>query len=233
MRNIGEFWSLPKTVAERTDLTVVDKLVLAILWTRRNGENVSWPSQENMAKQLGVTARSVIRALERLAKVGLVAVNRQGAMKSNEYTIDEDEVTKSHITDEVTKSHHHSDKLSHVIVTKSHTKRTSEDNTEDNTTHTPGEMAREWLPRFLSGETMYVDGSSAVVDALAKKGIPIDIVQSELKKFALYWTEPTKSGKKQRWELQPTFDIRRRLATWFTNVARYAKPLKETKGVRI
>ena len=36
----------------------------------------------------------------------------------------------------------------------------------------------------------------------------------ERQKFYLYWTEKNKSGTKQRWELEKTFDVRRRFQTW-------------------
>lgn len=44
-----------------------------------------------------------------------------------------------------------------------------------------------------------------------------DVPESEIMKFCSYWTEPNKSKTKLRWELQPTFDIQRRLGTWFRN----------------
>ena len=36
-----------------------------------------------------------------------------------------------------------------------------------------------------------------------------------LEEFIKYWSEQTKSGKKMRWELQPTWQLSGRLATWF------------------
>ena len=39
----------------------------------------------------------------------------------------------------------------------------------------------------------------------------------ELKKFVSYWTEPNRSKTKLRWELQPTWDMRRRVGTWMKN----------------
>ena len=35
--------------------------------------------------------------------------------------------------------------------------------------------------------------------------------------FVSYWTEPNKSNTKMRFELQPTFDNKRRLGTWLKN----------------
>jgi phage replication O-like protein O len=50
------------------------------------------------------------------------------------------------------------------------------------------------------------------------KNHPEDIVRREIQKFILYWTEPNKSGTKQRWELEKTFEIKRRLFTWFSRI---------------
>ena len=41
--------------------------------------------------------------------------------------------------------------------------------------------------------------------------------QQMLLDFYEYWTEPNKSKTKMRFELQPTFDINRRLARWARN----------------
>lgn len=38
-----------------------------------------------------------------------------------------------------------------------------------------------------------------------------------LREFFEYWTEPSKNGKKMRWEDQKFFDIQRRLKTWSNN----------------
>lgn len=46
---------------------------------------------------------------------------------------------------------------------------------------------------------------------------PPAFVAEELKLFTLYWTERNKSGKKQKWESEKTFEVRRRLVTWFNN----------------
>jgi len=50
------------------------------------------------------------------------------------------------------------------------------------------------------------------------KGLPREIVLKELRKFYDYWTELNSSGKKQRWEQQPTFEVKKRFRTWINNV---------------
>ena len=56
-------------------------------------------------------------------------------------------------------------------------------------------------------------------------------VLSELKNFAGYWVELNKSGKKQRWQLQKTFELKRRLGTWFRNKNKFNN--KSNKGKKI
>ncbi len=52
---------------------------------------------------------------------------------------------------------------------------------------------------------------------LADKGIPKDVLWLEVQKFADYWTETNKAGTKQKWELEKTFEVNRRLLRWFRN----------------
>lgn len=42
-----------------------------------------------------------------------------------------------------------------------------------------------------------------------------------VKEFCDYWTEPTTGGKKLRWEMQKTWDLKRRLATWYANEQKF------------
>jgi len=47
--------------------------------------------------------------------------------------------------------------------------------------------------------------------------------EKEIERFVDYWTEPNKSGTKQRWELERTFDLVRRIKTWFNNMNKFNK----------
>ena len=75
---------------------------------------------------------------------------------------------------------------------------------------TPGQIAR----KFFEDESSQV----FIVEELSKKiGVQKEILQKEISKFVLYWTELNKSGTKMKWEMQQTFDVRRRLVTWLGN----------------
>lgn len=56
------------------------------------------------------------------------------------------------------------------------------------------------------------------LEYITSKGIREETAKKEILSFISYWTEPTKNGKKQRWELQETFDVRRRLITWVSKI---------------
>ena len=83
----------------------------------------------------------------------------------------------------------------------------SKDKRERGTTPTPSEINKDFFEK--KGEY------NTLLD-IYSKGKDLEFVNREFKKFIFYWTEPTKDGKRQRWELERTFDVKRRLITWFS-----------------
>lgn len=53
-----------------------------------------------------------------------------------------------------------------------------------------------------------------LVDYLVGQGNSRDYVIGELSKFGNYFAELDKNGKKQKWELQKTFELKRRASAW-------------------
>lgn len=75
---------------------------------------------------------------------------------------------------------------------------------------TPAEEARE----FFTNSEMQLQ----IFDELCPQASPYrSLVGKEIIKFIDYWTELNKSGTKQRWEQEPTFEIKRRLKKWLSN----------------
>lgn len=79
------------------------------------------------------------------------------------------------------------------------------------------------------------DLHTKAVDWLENKGMSRNLAEREIKKFIDYWTEPSKNGKKVRWEAQKFFDPRRRLVTWFGNAQKFSSqpPIKNKIGIAI
>lgn len=53
----------------------------------------------------------------------------------------------------------------------------------------------------------------------------------EVVKFSNYWQEKDQLGKKERWQMQKTFEVERRLQTWLTRAGQWTKQgLENNKG---
>jgi len=81
---------------------------------------------------------------------------------------------------------------------------------------TPTQIFRD----FISNTAKQQEVAEKIAES---SGYDINDISSEIQKFIAYWTEPSKSGKKQKWELQQTFELKRRLTTWLNNKKKYEK----------
>jgi phage replication O-like protein O len=90
--------------------------------------------------------------------------------------------------------------------------------------HTPKENAE----RFFSGVLALVHKDPDVdvewlkdlLKEMADKNPHVQkkIIWEEIRKFCDYWTERNHTGTRGRWEMQKTFEVDKRLATWFRRV---------------
>jgi len=58
-------------------------------------------------------------------------------------------------------------------------------------------------------------------------------VLKEFNKFVSYWTEPNKSGTKQLWETKSTFEINRRLNTWFDRALTFNNKINKVGVIKV
>lgn len=79
---------------------------------------------------------------------------------------------------------------------------------------TPAQVVRDFFANEASRET--------IIQELVAKGFSEDDARREVKKFRSYWTERNKTGQKERWEMEKTFELRRRLVTWFSNFSKFS-----------
>lgn len=96
------------------------------------------------------------------------------------------------------------------------------DKDKEEKTPTPYELALS----FFEGKEVY----NEMLDIFSKDN-DRSYVDSEFQKFSLYWTEPNKSGTKQRWQQQTTFEIKRRLFTWLGKSKQFSQTLKAKKPI--
>jgi hypothetical protein len=92
----------------------------------------------------------------------------------------------------------------------------NKDNKEERKTLSPAEEMKS----FLEGGKLAVEIAAKIIE---KSGMPQRTVVNELVNFRGYWSELNKSGTKQRWELERTFQLQRRLSVWFRNAEKFNK----------
>jgi DNA-binding transcriptional regulator YhcF (GntR family) len=68
---------------------------------------------------------------------------------------------------------------------------------------------------------------------LEDKGINRELVTTEIDKFINYWTEKNVSGTKERWQLEKTFEVKKRLTTWFNNINKFERRTDGKRGYKI
>ncbi len=98
-----------------------------------------------------------------------------------------------------------------VVTETKHTKEKKETYTKE---RTPSQIAEEFF-RSDRQINLFAEKLSE------KKKLHFDFCKNEILKFRNYWTELSRTGKKQRWEMEKTFEVDRRLQTWFSNVRHY------------
>lgn len=80
----------------------------------------------------------------------------------------------------------------------------------------PSDINRRFFDAMAEKKNEY---HAFVSEFLNKNGAPQTLFPETARRideFVSYWTERSKSGK-QRWELEKTFEVDRRLARWFKN----------------
>ena len=79
---------------------------------------------------------------------------------------------------------------------------------------TPAQKMRTFINSIREKDIKYKN----LLRNLQEKGISEAIGIVELDKFIDYWTEKNKSGTKERWEMEKTFEVERRLITWLSRI---------------
>lgn len=214
-----DFVQIPYQLIDDRTLDSMDRLLYGLVyWYEHMKDGECWASNQTLAALLYTTTRVVQNSLTRLENKGYIEREYKDKAKRNRTKIraliaykrvslvgdrrktSDPQVTRERPTDD----RHERPIDDHIEIKSIETKKEKID--------TPGEFAR----KFFNGDKDIV---GSIGKQLEDAGLPQPFIVAEMLKFKNYWTEPTKNGKKVRWELQQTFDVRRRLGTWFRNAA--------------
>jgi len=100
---------------------------------------------------------------------------------------------------------------------------------------TPGQFNKRFFEDLKSAsKNSPFDGNSPVLEVktwIADNKIVIS--KKDMQEFVLHWTEPNKSGNKEHWELEKTFDVKRRILKWLENKAKWGKSINNKKNITV
>lgn len=95
----------------------------------------------------------------------------------------------------------------------------SEDGEKISPSPTPSETMKDFCLSVSEKNERYLKLIATIAE---RWKIPVEKVSAEVDKFVNYWCELTRDGKKQRWQTEKTFEVQRRLVTWFSNANKFS-----------
>jgi len=177
-----------------------------------NQDGVCFPSRQRLAEEAGMSIASVKRAIKKLVDIGIIKKTERKKGKENMTNLYE------------------------IIIVEVGSDRThvGSERAEGVGSERPSELNTLSLTKSTEGDTL-TKKTEKFVEELKEsmQGLTLNQNQiEEIKKFVSYWTEPNKSKTKVRWELEKTWDMKRRVGTWMRNSVKFNKS-NEPKGIRI
>lgn len=212
-----DFLIKPYEVHSHKGLRPSDSDVYAVIyWFERMRDGKCTASNETIASVACLKPRTIGMALERLEKYGFILRAYEDKERTKRLEIKTSvHMTKGAFTPQE-KQPKKTKKEKEEKVEGSSTEVTVVD--ESKNEPTPGDLARD----FFSPKGTATKYRDQIIDEIVEAtGAPKEAILAEVRKFYLYWTEPTKSGKKQLWETKTTFEVKRRLYTWLSKAGKY------------
>lgn len=176
-----------------------------------------------LAKETKLSVRNVRTAIKRLKSTGEVTERKHGKhriLKLKNYK--QYQLGDTESDNEVTRKRQGSDK--EVTIDKECKKGKNEKN-EKKRENTPEQQMKGFIESIREKDNLYQSLSEKLS---SERRINIDKVRAELTKFVDYWTELNSTGTKQRWEMEKTFEVQRRLTTWFSRTGSYGGKKQRT-----
>ena len=178
-----------------------------------------YASKEHIARFLGVASRTVFSHIKWLIKEGLVEKDEETKyLRTTKKWYEKVVLMKmrkeyEEIARPMKKLHSGSEEVAHIGCEE-----TSHYNNNINNNNNKERTPSQKMKLFL----IDLEEPKRIARAISEKSnLTYENVLSELKNFAGYWSELNKPGTKQRWQLEKTFELRRRLGTWFKNAGKF------------
>lgn len=177
-------------------------------WSDKTKDPNGWiyKSAQEMEEETGLTRRESDTARQVAMKLGVIDAEVRGTPPVMNYKVNMEKSI------EVIRAYIESQTIGKVYGVPVYVKEKFV-GIKEVTTHlpTPADFAKAFFSEVGEGER------EEVRQWLIAKGAWSQASAQEVRKFIAYWTEPSANGKKQRWQKQPTFEVKRRIANWLDN----------------
>ena len=226
------FLPIPEELMKSKALSFGAKFLFGI-YGKANKEKVRW-SAKYLAERMGCEVREVRNRKAELIKNNLIVVNsRRGRV--DEVSVNFELV---HLVQEKTPAQ--TDRGANEQGTPAQNEqgrgvRTGQGNSEEHSLNNPIKEKEALTPsqemKLFLEEREYLDKIATAI--IRKSNASPDIIIRELLKFRSYWSELNGTGQKQRWQLEKTFELKRRIAKWFNNAAKFNQSKPKGKEIII
>lgn len=199
------------------------------------GENGKcFATQQTLAGKLGWTTKKVRITIKKLLERKWVV--KQGTIKGKTHPIDAYEVVNLwHLNSDFYRKKK-GVKLTH-ISNKNKRYRSGEPIRKGSERPIEEELYKEDLKEreltpsqemilFLKDNKFF---NKVVGEFSEKEKLSLSVAVTQLQGFRSYWSELNRSGKKQKWEMQPTFELRRRIGTWLRKAEQFGDIQSDVK----
>lgn len=181
-----------------------------------------FPSIDLIAKQHNISRPSVIKGIKKLFEYNIITIikekNEKGRQKNNVYILLDKSEWKSIRVNEVDTESRVND-----ISKPSQPQNKSRVNEVD---YKDNKVIKDNTYKDNTDIKDYFNKEIQIIDNIHKT-----LLLEEKEKFLEYWAEKSPNGKKERWQMEKVFDIKRRWKRWIRNVEARMKPKEYKKEI--
>lgn len=224
----GLYYIIPSKLAESGDEKKA--ILYGLITSLARSEGYAWASNQYMAEKLKVSDRTIQNKLKNLIDDGWVvrAFDNDQTMEGRklypQVTVHAMGYTPHETADTPPRKNQHTPPRSQLH--HSNISNTSNINLEGGKPpRTPKEEAIEF---FTSQEKQ-----QSAINWIIDHGVPESKAKLEVQKFLNYWTELNSTGRKQKWEMEKTFEVKRRFVTWLSRVKEFSTSKQSERTRRI
>lgn len=185
----------------------------------KRGQRIT--SLSKLAKELKLSTQNVRTALLHLKSTGEITNESQSnsriitIKKYDDYQGTNIVINKRPTNDQQTTNNN--------IRKKEYKKERYTDNKTFNNSGANAPTPEDNMMDFIENVTKRTDKATRLVYKISDRyKLSVEKVAAELDKFVSYWCEKTRDGKRERWQLGKTFEVQKRLATWFQKMQNYS-----------